>query len=176
VPGFFFTTGEAIRHTTWIPLGWALYALGAVAVVMIIAALILEFKRDVFARQTSADEVIEPQDRGPVAPLMISDTVGTNTSNYFLPATEKQLQRLADGLINQATPFSQRYWCGAGKPFSINAFNALRDEMQRRGLAYQQNEKDPRQGYALTVAGARVLKKFLPSPTLQALQSEMVDR
>lgn len=88
------------------------------------------------------------------------------TKMFDLPATEEQLSILAAGLLEGGRPFSEAEWCGAGKPFSLNEFRALRGEMIRRGLLGLRNGKDARQGYALTEDGQAVMEQFLaPSPT-----------
>lgn len=89
---------------------------------------------------------------------------GWEESLYNLPASPEQLADLAEGL-EQGQPFSERTWTGAGRPFSLNQFRALRDALIQRNLLTLASEKDPRQGYAFTVAGQHVLHSFLPSPT-----------
>jgi len=176
VPGVLAAIGEGVRHTNWTPLGWVLYALALVASVMIIVALWFEIKRDLAFSSPVAGGPVEEWPRDVDEVTMISDTVGTTTSNYFLPGTDKQLDALAHGLIVQGIAFAERNWTGRGKPFSDGGFESLRGEMIRRGLAYWKNGKDNRQGAALTVIGKRVLKKRLPSPTPSVLMPEMADR
>jgi hypothetical protein len=86
-------------------------------------------------------------------------------TNADLPASLQQLSILAAGLIN-GLPFAEAKWSGAGKPFSLSEFRALRDEMIARGLLAQANTKDIRQGYTLTAAGRAVMKHYAPSPAL----------
>lgn len=84
------------------------------------------------------------------------------TAIFDLPATEEQLAAMAEGLLNQNRPFSEREWAGAGNPFSVNGFRSLRSEMIKRGLLALRSDKDPRQGYGLTPDGEAVLREFLP--------------
>ena len=76
-----------------------------------------------------------------------------------LPATERQMQQLARGLL-AGDSFSVRNWTGSGKPFSINEFSALREELITRGLLAEANSKDPRQGFVLNAAGRAVMRWF----------------
>jgi len=85
-----------------------------------------------------------------------------------LPASQRQLEALADGLTNCGMPFSERRWTGAGNPFSVDEFRALRSAMIRGRMLTLANEKDPRQGYILTPEGEQTMKRILeasPSPT-----------
>jgi hypothetical protein len=84
---------------------------------------------------------------------------------YTLPATESQMEELAIGILREDRPFAQREWIGSRRPFSDTEFRLLRNEMIRRGLLAPSSDKDSRQGFVLTVAGRKVLKEFLPSPT-----------
>jgi hypothetical protein len=64
------------------------------------------------------------------------------------------------GMLNDGRTFSEKEWCGAGRPFSVNGFRELRSEMIRRGLLARKSEKDHRQGYELTEDGKAVLGQF----------------
>lgn len=80
---------------------------------------------------------------------------------YELPATREQIAALAVGVLKDGATFSERYWTGAGRPFSVDGWRALRSELLRRGLLALASAKDPRQGYVLTVAGRHVLEGFI---------------
>lgn len=176
VPCFFFAVGEGVRHTSWTLLGWVLYALGVVVVLTIIGALIAEVKNNKVYGGAENVSDYEQLKSAPAQVLSVELTEGTNTKIFHLPGQPRQLEELARGLLDQGATFTQRRWTGRGKPFSIDQFNALRDEMLRRGLAYYVSEKDPRQGCDLTRVGKQVLRKYLPSPTAAVLVPEMVDR
>jgi hypothetical protein len=83
------------------------------------------------------------------------------TSIFDLPATEQQLGELAEGLLNGGRSFSEKEWCGAGHPFSVNGFRELRSEMIKRGLLTRKSAKDHRQGYELTEEGKAIFRQFL---------------
>ena len=76
-----------------------------------------------------------------------------------LPATDEQMQALAHG-FKMGQPFSERNWTGAGKPFSVNEFRALRSVMIQRDLLGLASAKDPRQGYALTETGRAMMDEM----------------
>jgi len=166
VPGVLCSIGEVLRHYQQMTLGWTFYGLGAVAVAMIIVTLAFEIKREMVADVPPVLEVDQSALRDGVQMTRVAVTEGTTTKLLNLPANDKQLQALAVGVLIDNRPLSQREWTGAGRPFSINQFNALRDEMQRRGLLHLVSEKDPRQGVALNRVGVKMLGKFLPSPTV----------
>jgi hypothetical protein len=92
-----------------------------------------------------------------------------NQSIYNFPCTSEQLVELARGLVEEGESFSERTWCGSGRPFSVGTFRELRSEFIRRGLVSLASVKDSRQGYCLTVGGrhvlAGVLAELSPSPT-----------
>jgi hypothetical protein len=79
---------------------------------------------------------------------------------FNLPGDLDQMQTLAEGLTN-GQPFSERLWTGAGRPFSVNQFKALRSELIKRGLLSLANSKDPRQGYNLTRVGLAFMRGFI---------------
>lgn len=74
-----------------------------------------------------------------------------------------QLRQLAEG-VEAGKPLTVGVWTGAGAPFTRPQFEQLRAELIRRNLAVWRNPKAPQQGFALTVAGVKVIKKFA-SPT-----------
>jgi hypothetical protein len=87
---------------------------------------------------------------------------------YTLPGSPEQLKALATGLLEDNFPFTERSWCGSGRPFSVDGFRRLRSEMLRRGLLELINGKDARQGFKLTDNGRAALGGFLgisPSPS-----------
>lgn len=86
---------------------------------------------------------------------------GHFSGEYFdLPGTMDQMKLLADGLLN-GTPFTEREWTGAGKPYSAAGFRDLRKELVRRGLIELASEKDARQGYVLTDDGSQFMASLL---------------
>lgn len=86
---------------------------------------------------------------------------GHFSGEYFdLPGTMDQMKLLADGLLN-GTPFTEREWAGAGKPYSAAGFRDLRKEFVRRGLIELASEKDARQGYVLTDDGSQFMADIL---------------
>lgn len=98
--------------------------------------------------------------------VRMSDTSHGNLHilDFQLPATFEQMSSLANGL-NIGTTLSERNWTGQGRPFSIQEFTELRNEMIKRGLVRLASDKDPRQGYILTGPGQALIKQYLPSPT-----------
>jgi hypothetical protein len=106
----------------------------------------------------------EVKDNGHVSPI----------KNFTLPASEDQLTDLAIGLLEEGKSFSEKEWSGPGKPFSLNQFRELRSELIKRGLLAQANEKDPRQGYALTAAGRALFRHYLPSLAPEPETAEIV--
>lgn len=75
-----------------------------------------------------------------------------------------QLRQLAEG-IEAGKPLTVGVWTGAGAPFTRPQFEQLRAELIRRNLAVWRNPKAPQQGFSLTVAGVKVIRKFAASPT-----------
>lgn len=75
-----------------------------------------------------------------------------------------QLRQLAEG-IEAGKPLTIGVWTGAGAPFTRPQFEQLRAELIRRNLAVWRNPKAPQQGFSLTVAGVKVIRKFAASPT-----------
>jgi hypothetical protein len=92
----------------------------------------------------------------------VSEVGHWREQTFSLPVTIDQLQELAEG-ITTGRPFSEREWCGKGKPFSINQFRQLRIELLKRGcVAVDPN--DARQGFTWTRAGAALIRE-MASPT-----------
>lgn len=89
---------------------------------------------------------------------------GTRSRHYDLPVSPAKLQPLAAALLN-GQPFTERRWAGDGGLFACDEFRTLRGIMRDRGLIEPVNEKDNRQGFKLTDAGAEVMRELLPSPT-----------
>ena len=87
---------------------------------------------------------------------------------FDLPATETQMEELAVGILLQHRTFTHREWTGSAAPFSDAEFRDLRRELVKRELIRLTSDKDPRQGFKLTLAGRKMLEQFLPdapSPT-----------
>lgn len=91
--------------------------------------------------------------------------VGDLSARITLPCADDQLHTLAMGLIDGGMSFSEKQWCGKGKPFSTDEFRELRAEMKKHGLTEYVNEKDHRQGIRLTDAGKAVMQEYAASPT-----------
>jgi hypothetical protein len=89
---------------------------------------------------------------------------GTRSRHYDLPVSAAKLQPLAAALLN-GQPFTERRWAGDGGLFSADEFRKLRGVMRDRGLIEPINDKDNRQGFKLTGAGAELMSQLLPSPT-----------
>lgn len=177
LPFLMFIIGEWTFHTSWSRLGTASYSLGGISVIVITYALLCEIRRMNFQNDNTATKVSDAPrsmpDRAEPSQVHVSVTEDRTTKMFNLPATPSQLEKLATALIERGDSFSQRRWTGRGQPFSIASFNALRDEMTKRGMLYQINEKDPRQGYGLTRFGVNVMKRFINvphSPTVSDLQ------
>ena len=111
----------------------------------------------------------EPEPQQPAQSIQVEVTDKNSgfprTDFIELPFSEDNITQLAEGL-KIGKPFTEREWCGAGKPLSVNQFRKARVEMLRRGLIEQVNAKDARQGYRLTKAGTAVMRHF--SPTLSS--------
>lgn len=82
-------------------------------------------------------------------------------SRTSLPASQEQMQSLAQGILEYHLPFTVREWTGRGRPFSVEQFNRLRGELMRRGLIEAASEKDARRGFVFTPEGEQVLQGFL---------------
>lgn len=83
---------------------------------------------------------------------------------------DEQLYQLAFGLTNEPPlTFAERYWTGAGKPFSTNEFRAVVSEMEKHGLCEYVNAQEPKQGRRLTESGRKLFQEIaLPhSPTTE---------
>jgi hypothetical protein len=81
---------------------------------------------------------------------------------FDIPATQTQMDELANGILLQHRSFTQREWTGADMPFSDAEFRELRKELIKREMIKLASDKDPRQGYHLTLAGRKMLEQFLP--------------
>lgn len=163
---------EIARRNDYVLFGIFVYIVGMLAAFCITYSFVYEVRyfnslRDEKHAREQHEEHLD--DLGSVRIEM--NTSPTQTRLFDLPASPRQLEQLATGLMIAADPFSQRRWTGKGKPFSINQFNSLRDEMLRRELIRLINEKDPRQGYELSGFGRSMMKRFLPSPALQAFNT-----
>ena len=110
----------------------------------------------------------EPEPRHSVTVDVHTKTPGgfDHTAYVTLPFSEADINTLAAGL-NRGQPFTEREWCGSGKPLSVNQFRKARAEMLQRGLIELTNPKDARQGYRLTRAGLAVMRHFSPTPSMQ---------
>jgi hypothetical protein len=78
------------------------------------------------------------------------------------------MEELAVGILLQHRTFTHREWTGSAAPFSDAEFRDLRRELVKRELIRLTSDKDPRQGFKLTLAGRKMLEQFLPdapSPT-----------
>ena len=82
-----------------------------------------------------------------------------------LPCDAAQLVQLVRGLLEQNLPFSERSFCGAGKPFSLGGFRELRNVLQDRGLIAPTSSKSLQQGFCLTLAGKHILTGILEELT-----------
>lgn len=78
-----------------------------------------------------------------------------------LPFDENELATLAAGL-QAGKPFTEREWCGSGKPLSSGQFRTARAEMLKRGMIELSSPKDPRRGYRLTRPGMAAIRYFAP--------------
>ena len=155
-----FFIGEIARVYAWTVFGWTMYGLGVLSAMIISHAFVQAIN------YATRDNYIEREpeiEREPIIePTTITYTEDASTKIFKLNASTRQLEQLSIGLIVASDPFSEKRWSGRGKPFSVNQFRDLRDEMVRRGLACLVNEKDPRQGYTLTRVGINLLKRYLP--------------
>lgn len=91
------------------------------------------------------------------------------------PCDDEQLYQLAFGLTNDPPlTFAERYWTGAGKPFSTNEFRAVVSVMEKHGLCEYVNAQEPKQGRRLTESGRKLLQGIaLPhSPTSEDGQAK----
>lgn len=96
----------------------------------------------------------------------------THEEIYHLP--EAQLQKLA-GCIQQGYKLTERELAGRNKPFSLNEWKALRDELKRRGLMVEVSPKAPQQGYAWTAKGKAVMRGVMldisPAPDADVMRN-----
>jgi len=114
--------------------------------------------------QTAPAPVTEPAPR--VVRIRL-DTISADqhyqSNTITFPCDDDQLQALAKGLIS-GLPFSEKFWTGKGKPFSVNMFREVRDVMKTHDLCEYVNDADPRQGIRLTATGRALMEK-IASPT-----------
>jgi hypothetical protein len=82
-----------------------------------------------------------------------------------LPCSEAQLLELLRGLLEQGLTFSERSFCGSGKPFSLGSFRELRNVLQDRGIIAPASLGSPQQGYSLTLAGKHIFTGVLEEMT-----------
>lgn len=168
-----FASGQFALGTSWRLFGIAMYVLGAFIAFCIGYAIVKDSQW-----QHSGAKEDEEGDQSYLRPGADDDATvrvevwetPSRTTYFDLPATRQQLEVLAASLVNGGT-FSERRWTGRMRPFSISQFRTLRDVMLERKIIEQANDKDPRQGYVLTLAGRAMMKRFLPSPTLQGLDA-----
>lgn len=175
VPVLMFVAGQIALPTSWMIFGVAMYALGVVVAFLIGYAIASEIKFRRSLDEYKPDQVIDesharPRDDEPQSVRVDLYETPMQSKHFDLPGSWRQLEQLATGLIIAGDPFTQRRWTGKGRPFSINQFNALRDEMLQKEYCYQINDEDPRQGYDLTLSGKAIMLRFIPSPTLKSLQ------
>jgi len=83
---------------------------------------------------------------------------------FTLPCSDVELGEIAEGMKN-GVPFSERFWTGKDKPFSVARFREIRSEMLKRGMLAPASAKSDKQGYVWTRAGQAVLGHYVPSPT-----------
>ena len=83
---------------------------------------------------------------------------------FTLPCSEDELADIAEG-VKRGVSFSERFWTGKDKPFSVARFREIRSEMLRRGMLAPASSKSDKQGYVFTKAGMAVLEHYAPSPT-----------
>lgn len=173
LPVAFAAAGQYALGTSWRLFGVFMYVLSAGTAFVIGYAIVKESQW-----QHSGNDEVKEDDRSHLRPGVDDDATvhievwetPTRTTYFDLPAAKQQLEVLAASLINGGT-FSERRWTGRTRPFSITQFRELRDVMLERKIIQQVSDKDPRQGYVLTLAGRAMMKRFLPSPTLQSLES-----
>jgi hypothetical protein len=115
--------------------------------------------------QSGDDLVVSmPANHQPEPPIRI-ELLRNNPDGYLegqyidLPADRDQLIALASG-IEDGLPLTVHAWTGDGAPFSRAEFEQLRAELIRRGLAHWNNPRTPQRGFALTIAGVKVLKRI----------------
>ena len=176
MPMFIFAVAEWTNDfEAWKTFSIVMYGLGAFASFVILYAFVSEIHyRNAIEPSTPRDDDDDTdamkQETGSVH-VTISDGRG-NMKLFDLPATPRQLEQLATGLLIANDSFSQRKWSGSKRPFSRTQFENLVNTMIERGIAYQVNPDEPRQGYALNNIGRHVLAKYLPSPIAKEFNPE----
>lgn len=180
MPMIIFAIAEAARQSSWTVFGFVMYGLGALVVFVILYAFISEIHYNTREdrTQTPRDDDNDDDDikrEASTTHVVISDGRG-HMKLFDLPASPRQLEQLATGLLIANDGFTQRRWSGRGRPFSRSQFEILTSTMIEKGLAHQVNPEHPQQGYALTVIGKQFLRKHLPhSPTLEEFPPETGD-
>lgn len=131
----------------------------------------------VIQKDINGDGVIGPKPQAPAKeePRVVNIRLDKITSdNHYqsdlinFPCDDEQLFKLAYGLTNDPPlTFAERYWTGAGKPFSTNEFRAVIAVMEKHGLCEYVNPQEPKQGRRLTESGRKLFEEIaLPhSPT-----------
>lgn len=98
----------------------------------------------------------------------------TPTHEEIIHLPEAQLQKLA-GCIQQGYRLTERELAGRNKPFSLNEWKALRDELKRRGLMVEASPKAPQQGYIWTKKGNAVMRGVMldisPAPDADTMRN-----
>lgn len=96
------------------------------------------------------------------------------THEEVIHLPEAQLQKLA-GCIQQGYKLTERELAGRGKPFSLNEWKGLRDELRRRGLMVEASPKAPQQGYTWTAKGRAVMRGVMldisPAPDADTMRN-----
>jgi hypothetical protein len=80
-----------------------------------------------------------------------------------LPVDAARLQQLANGL-EAGKGLTVGTWTGSHGLFSRHEFEALRGELQIRGLVRPASDRSPQRGYELTLAGRHVFKRLSSPP------------
>jgi hypothetical protein len=158
------------------PGTWALGA-GALVAAAYWFSTLASWRRVVYAVETATgrdwdgdNRIGEPDEPGEPIRIEVASEDGRHVEFIDLPASQEQLIRLAEGLLNGAT-LSEAAWTGAGNIFTRAEFAQLRNELIRRGLAAWNNPKTPARGATLTPGGQAAMRYFAslsasPSPTL----------
>jgi len=116
------------------------------------------------------DQEPDPPARVEPVKVYIEQDQGRHVDIIDLPAEPRQLTAFADGVLTGRS-LSQAAWIGRGQPFSRSEYDALRDEMIRRGLAQWRSPGEPAQGWELLASGRAMLRHFAsdaPTPPAAA--------
>jgi hypothetical protein len=106
--------------------------------------------------------------------LEIAADQGRSLQIIDLPATSRQLNSLARGILNGST-LNESSWSGFGRPFTRAQFRQLRDELVRRGLA-EWRSSAPSQGVQLTASGRAIMRKFAISKSPYPILGDHIPR